>query len=427
MRSCKPPIESLLFTKLNLQHQSWICLPCLCQLSSIFVKTEMTTTTEAVLPYLGDQPYIRLYTLIMAVYALGQRMGSAFLPGGIHSLGVTMCERDWNVAHPPVIVPPPPAAEGEDGDADTIPDAYANVPRPEIPTKPVIFAAGADAATIALFKYHSDVYVAVDTAIQRMKEYVLAALGPMVTMALEDSVDDFASMSLLDIMQMLDDTYGTLRETDIHTLVAGLFEIIPADAEVLAACVRMNRTFRILERAGQPKSEQDKIGFLEHDTALLMGTQRCIMMYKERRPALHQRSFEGLVAHLRVHLPAQTVAAAGMQGGGTAHAATGPHPVLHIQPPQQVAHAVVYQPQQAHGAGRGGRGRGGRGGGGRLPPGRGGGRGAPLGPPGYCFWHGTGHSGITCRFMAVPENGFTDAMRRATGPCTLDGYEGHQA
>ncbi|KAJ1404284.1 hypothetical protein B484DRAFT_404847 [Ochromonadaceae sp. CCMP2298] len=149
--------------------------------------------------------------------------------------------------------------------------------------------------------------------------------------------------------------------------------------------------------------------------------ETCIADYEKKCIDAEPRTtgnYADLVTHVIAHAPRVTTSSGAM--------ITPP-----IAPPllteREQGYAAGLQAAALQAAGRGGGGRGG----GRQAQGRGRGRGdsAPAPLRAYCFVHGTrGHTGAQCRTMAkgAPEThpSFTDEMRAATGPCTIDGYPG---
>jgi hypothetical protein len=318
--------------------------------------------------------------------------------------------------------------ENEDG--DLVPAEF-----PELPVKPTR-PQGADATAAALQYYRDDskLFTDIHRSIAELKQEVLAtALGPIIVSELEGLPGGLAEQSLGDILVYLEETYGEPSEEDLNALDASLATPLSVLAGFRAFAPQLKLKITKMEQFGQPVSQLRQMQCLQSATKLFPSITEAIKDYKKSFPTISERSFDGMVAYIRKHVPQLTVADMGWAGHANS-TAPAPHapglltisdlvaeilPML-LQHMNTTAHAATSPAGRGHGpaaAGRGlaaGRGRGG---------GRGGRGGRGVAQP-YCFEHGyRGHIGEDCSVMTADPT-YTSAMKKATAPCTIDGYHG---
>jgi hypothetical protein len=314
-------------------------------------------------------------------------------------------------------------------DGNDVPQEY-----PVLPAKPNAPAPGASATTLELYREHVKIFFAVRQGITALRLKLLGAVGDVIRDELRALPGGLAAQDLPAILQYLDTHYGAPSEDDLNTLTATLRGKFASVATFRSDAPKMAITFQKLERFGHTVSPLDQMNYLQSAVDLLPPIVEALKDYKKTSPVHNNRSFDGMVAYVKTHVSLTTAGSVGYAGAAVAE----PLSVASIVDallPRLVEHfagagmsAVGRSDTGGRGGGRGGRGTPGRGTAGRGVAGRGGaGHGSstdPLTAKKYCFHHGYGHSGSKCRVMAV-DTSYTDAMKAATAPCTLDGYEGH--
>jgi len=324
---------------------------------------------------------------------------------------------------------------GEDG--ETKPQEY-----PKLPSKPTRPAASASAATLEFYREEAKVFLAVRSGITAVRNKLLASVGQVISDELRLlRAGELASLTLPDILEYLDETYGEPSEEELTSLTATLTDKFTAVATFRADAPKMKLTFFKLADFGQEISEMQKMTYLQEAVQFLPPIVEAIKDYKKEVASLKSRSFDDMVTYIKAHVPLTTAGIMSYVGSAVTRNTTaavsgasttigGHHPtaseIADELYPRLVAHyAAAGFGRAPTAAGRGdGRGRG---------PGRAGGkagRGLPAPaaiPPRkkpYCFFHGCiGHAGEDCEYMEA-DHTFTAAMKRATEPCNIDGWEG---
>ncbi|KAJ1406435.1 hypothetical protein B484DRAFT_456821, partial [Ochromonadaceae sp. CCMP2298] len=301
-------------------------------------------------------------------------------------------------------------------------------PFPTLPTKPAALAGNANAAAVQIHKDAMQRFNDVTQALKEVRKAVLASLGGTITTALKGLPGGLRAQKLPEILLYLEQHHGTFSADDIRNLArkcrAATFTTpatFPADAAQLhLLCTQLAK---IGPSHAIPALEQ--IDILWEGTRTMPSIQTCIADYEKKCIDAEPRTtgnYADLVTHVIAHAPRVTTSSVGYSG-----AMVTPPTAPPLLTEREQGYAAGLQTAALQAAGRGGGGRGG----GHQAQGRSRGRGdsAPAPLRAYCFVHGTrGHTGAQCRTMAkgAPEThpSFTDEMRAATGPCTIDGYPG---
>lgn len=324
--------------------------------------------------------------------------------------------------------------ESEEADED---GSFPALPYPKLPSKPARPAANASAATLEFYKEESRIYLAVRQGVTALRNKLLASVGEVILDELRSlQAGGLATLTLQDILVYLDSNYGEPSEDDLKELSANLSNKFTAVATFRSDAPKMKATFQKLSDFGQEVSALQKMTYLQDATDLLPPIVEALKDYKKEVTSVKLRSFDDMVAYVKQHVPLTTAGSASYVGATVvATRSTTTTPNAKAPPTASEIADELFPRFLAHFAGagvsslagRGGNGgRTGRGGGRGNGDGRGG-RGAPAANKKvkkYCFWHGYGgHHGIDCNDMAADPS-FTEEMKNATAPCTIDGYHG---
>lgn len=390
----------------------------------------MNPDQDILLVSLADNPSQHLDDFRVSLDELASSLCRQFYPvRGLLELQVSRTQAQFQELHLGEV--------NEDG--EFIPQVF-----PPLPEAPAALANNANPVAVANHTLAYKKVEAVHVALGSMKTKVLAACGKTISAELRGLPGGISGISLADILQYLEEHYGVATESDIDRLNDLLAVPFVSTNSFRAEAAQMKITFSKLVRFGQPIAELAKMKYLAKATLLFPDIVEGIKDYKKSNAVLAERSFEGMVTYINLHVPTVTTGDMGYVGVAIA----GP-----LQPPITATDAVAIQaaalvqaalplllqhfanlavgvpaaqvaPQQSSGR-RGGGGQAGRGGrGGGRAAGRG--RGPPGLQPHYCFAHGWQHShaGPTCLVM-INDPTYTPDMRNATAPAFIGGYQGH--
>lgn len=330
----------------------------------------------------------------------------------------------------------------------TVDGVVVPIVRIALPTEPV--RPGANAAHNSVLFYFEDLrkYHDILSEYEAYRVAVLSACGVIIGRELSDRPGGLSAQTLPLILKYLQETYGIPTEEDFLRVRAAIRSPFSLPSAFRSDVATLSPLFEFLAHNGQPLSELDKMITLEENTIRFEAISSAIRKYKAANPAIENRSFRAMVTYVTVHAHLQTAGELGYVASihpvpsnatttsvnnadlsGTIYT---PHGVTDIDAlfTRLTDHFAGIARGQQRGSGRGhstsgNHYRGGRGGG------RGRGRGGQPAPPPtikpYCFAHGcTGHWGSECRTMHNDPS-YTQAMKNATSPMRIDGYDGHTA
>jgi hypothetical protein len=320
-------------------------------------------------------------------------------------------------------------------------------PRRAIPMRPVRPPGNAPAAQLAFYREDIELAIRVAVAITKLRDMLLVACGPVIRAQLSTGVGGIAQQTLPMIMQHLETKYGTMTGDDLKELRAKLRTPFTTPANFIKEISKFKLNLTALTTAGDNMSQPQLIEILEEATITVVGFPTIIARYKRRVPILLNQRLDDLSDAIETEMVTNTTKDAKYANSASIIDEEGTENVayatsqLSINETLKLINARLDTMESTIRAtpGGGGRGRGsggaGRGRGDGRGPGRGGaaGRGRGPGTPAtprtehYCFKHGTQHShaGTDC-YVMKRDPSYTQPMKDATAPCTIDGYEGEK-
>jgi hypothetical protein len=307
-----------------------------------------------------------------------------------------------------------------------------------VPPRP---AGNVTAANLAFHNLDVKLANQVAAAMTTLRDLILVACGPIIRSQLSTEVGGIAEQSLPMIMKHLEAKYGTMTGDDLKQLRALLTKPFTTPANFVQEMSKFKLNLAALTAAGDNMSQTQLIEILTEATLTVVGFPTIIARYKRRVPIVLNWRLDDLSEVIEAEMEEITTRDANYANSATimdetvANAAS----QLSISETLKLINArldtmeATFHTNPGGGRGRGsggaGRGRGdGRGPGRGGTAGRGRGTGTPVpGPPNYCFKHGTqrSHTGNDC-YVMKRDPSYTQQMKDATAPCTIDGYEGEK-
>lgn len=327
---------------------------------------------------------------------------------GFDLSGLLLTEAEWTLRNPPI-------------------DAVA---QPRCPPFPARLAANANIAANTNWKYDNDLAASAKALCTALKGIILATAGAAIDREYADPIRGHIDHEIHQIMAFIKLGYGTVNEADIKRLKEDL--IIDTTKSWRDNVGKFKAIFTQLEPVGLFTTDFDKRAALDN---AIDKTQYAHLLagYKNETPNIGDRTFDAESSYIELresNISASAVGFAGSVESSPAFLAISAELASMKEIVSTIAAASIKPAAPANYAGQGGRGgRGGRDGGrnqGRGAGRGGGGRGFAQPVVYYCFEHGyhKGHMGTTCRNMAIDPS-YTQAMKDATGPCKIGGYDGH--
>lgn len=329
------------------------------------------------------------------------------------------------------------------------PPVRVPTPRPQLPVRPARPGGNAPAATVTMYNLDLQVYNDVMRAMGHLRLQVLQACGTTICEELNNLAGGLPAQSLPQILTYLETRYGTPNEHDYAVLQGSLNTKFTSAETFRDEAPRMNTVFIKLAKSGQPLSELQKIRHLELATHLLPSIVAAIREYKRVDDDVSTWSFDDLVTYILRHAPhLMTSSDLGYVNHATSAGAVPAltpsimHSSSDFTALSSALQAILPTMLQEHLAAntsrttrvndnaartrtaqaRSGNQQSGTNNNRTRTAGGGPRRRAPNRP--YCFEHGYGtHTGLECRTMQG-NAAYSDAMRNASGPATIDGYLG---
>ena len=328
---------------------------------------------------------------------------------GFDLSGLLLTDAEWTLRHPPI----------------------AGEPQPRRPPFPARLAGIANHTANTNWKYDNDLAAASKALCSQLKGLILTTASTVIDHEYADPVRGHIDHEIHDIMAYIKRGYGTVNESDIKRLKEDLvFDMTKSWRENVG---KFRAIFTQLGAVGLFTTDFDKRAALDN---AIDKTQYAHLLaaYKNDTPVLANRTFEAECSYIELresNISASAVGFAGSVESSPAFLAISAELASMRDIMSTMAAASINPVAPTNYAGQGGRsGRSGRSGG--RNQGRGAGRGAGRGgaghglaQPNYCFLHGyhQRHMGTTCRDMAADPS-YTQAMKDATAPCKIGGYDG---
>jgi len=403
---------------------------------------EMTTASLAITP-LGSEPRVNLETFRDSATVFAGTKCTAHHPDGLNIYHPTKTNREYDALK--LVQKDEHGQPVLDEHEHTIP-----LPRKAYPGKPER-PHGANAAVLHFYKEDMIHANEVAVGITALRTAVLIAAGPIINAELSAEPGGIAAKSLAEILQHIDTHYGILAAEDIKKLRFRISDyVFRSPANFTEDAANFHLLVATLAKGGEAMTQTNLMEIFTENTKGMVGFPEIIARYKRKVKNLVDRNVKDLTDQVRLEM--SVITTSGMQYAnncGTDNAEDDMiNQVLAMSNAAAQSNAAHFadalkkigdridtmesRGQSGSNPDRGGgkrntRGdRGGRGTGGRGGTGRGSGPGTTeTRASHYCFEHGKNrtHAGTDCKVMQHDKS-YTDAMKSATGPCTLSGWEG---
>jgi len=381
---------------------------------------------------LGDSPRLNYGLLKTDLRDLAATCAIEFYPAaGLNTFFITLTDVEYAALH--LIV--------RDNAGDPVLDQHGleqPIAREVLPNIPAIHAANATNAQVNIYEHDRALYKCVVLAITKLREKLLEAVG-QTTRNMISTLDDggIATKTLPRILLYLEQEYGTPTPEDLTVLHARLDAPFTTATAFPAESSQLLLNIAALTRGGDALSEAQKVRILKSAIANVAGTPSIVARYNRVHKAVTEQTLARLITMIKEDLPTSTIT-----DMGYANSAGQSEMQILKQEVKELKNLLVKAGQAQGKNANGGRG-GGRGGGGKGPGAGGGRHGGRLSGRGhtptaappttqahgtrpYCFAHGhKGHVGTDCNLMYA-ESGYTEAMKKATGPCIIAGWVGSE-
>ena len=337
-------------------------------------------------------------------------------------------------------------------------------PRHPVPVKPERPRGNVGAPQLAFWKADELCHARVAVGTIKLRKEILIAIGQVCRDDLSTGPGGISAQSLSMILRHLELKYGTLTEKDIKHLRGKLSDKFTTPAKFTQEASKFKTVAAALEAGGGHMNQTQLIEIFTEATLAVVGIPSIIARYKRRVAGIPDRLLNDMMEQIENELPLITTSDA-MFANATqqllipsevdnwANATTkNDTTTSNMTSSAQLGELLKSVNERLNsmestlrtaGRGSGGRGAGragrgdGRGAGRGGAAGRGAGRGGTTSqerPTVYCFEHGfqrshTGedchrsHTGEDCHRMKT-DTTYTQDMKTATGPCTINGYEG---
>jgi hypothetical protein len=127
---------------------------------------------------------------------------------------------------------------------------------------------------------------------------MINSLSPDIAAMLRDPIHGFAKLDPAEIMQNLEQEFGTITEKDIAAIRVMAQEDIISASKLPGKTAKMRQRFGQLANSGQPLSQHDQIRILTVAVARFPAATTCVVAYKTEVPRLQDRSFNEMVNYL---------------------------------------------------------------------------------------------------------------------------------
>jgi hypothetical protein len=131
-----------------------------------------------------------------------------------------------------------------------------------------------------------------------IKAAMINSLSPDIAAMLRDPIHGFAKLGPAEIMQKLEQEFGTMTEKDIAAIRVMAQEDIISASELPGKTAKMRQRFGQLANAGQPLSQHDQMHILTVAVARFSAATTCVVAYKTEVPRLQDRSFNEMVNYV---------------------------------------------------------------------------------------------------------------------------------
>eukprot|EP01034_Spumella_vulgaris_P021900 gene21900-27977_t len=275
---------------------------------------------------LGTSPALNHGDFLLSLDVLSACLCREHFPNGLLSLFISYTPARFDAL----------GQTEDDGNGNDVAMAF-----PALPTKPVRPAANASSASIAFYHEDTILYTSVTGSISLVRNRVLEALGDIIRTELMGLPGGLALQTLPDILQYLEDVYGTPDEQDLRVLLGRLTNKFVSAASFRSEAPKMKLIFDQLALHEQPISELEQQTYLQEATELIPAIVEAIKEYKRENRSIQDRSFSGMVAHIKTYLPAATASDLGYVGATVVPPAQQPVPPLGVPlaPPAAVVPA----------------------------------------------------------------------------------------
>ena len=346
----------------------------------------------------AENPHLYFQSFKQEIDDASAVLWTGFDLDSLYSTGITLCNAEWNIIHPPLV-------DAEDPHA-----APTVVPRP-YPRNPPMHSNNAVAAVISVNKMEQTKFQAFSLACASLKSAILIAIGPTVRATIAHPTTGTIHLTVQDIVESLTISYGGTSTQVLSQLSDSLLNKFISDASFYSSAVTMSTTFARLAVNGSPKSEFDKLAILRAACSNIPASLASIDFYLSTHLARADQSFSRVTEHVRVHGP--TIPTSNSNGFAAAASVNDKDRVQRLEAEIASLQASLASAKQQplkmdrqHTRGRGGKG----------------GRGKDTRDISlYCFYHGySGHRGSDCKCMAGNAE-YTDVQRQATSPSSVRG------
>lgn len=349
------------------------------------------------------------------IFTACTKIGAEIYVGGMRSRGLHLSTAEWAAAHPPV-----PDANGHLQPVQRDPD----------PVMPVIPDVNATAAVSTHYTRMNEKYKIHVAGINKLHSMILDSFNGAMFKETEDTVNNtgHADRSVEFLISYIVTTYGGATADTLKTHKASLLLPIESEEEVASGFNRFIADFNALANINQAKCTSDQLEIVTTACSALPNVMHAIQLYNERVTNISLRNVADMKVFVVEQQPNFSTYSAGYVGSvKTSPAAPQQADVIAQAVAKGIAQGLSLMRAEllkSSGVVDGTR------------------PGAPA-PPGlqqpkkkpkadktvayYCFFHGAGHSGGHCNWMA-PERSteFTDAQRACTIPGQfIDGKRGH--
>jgi hypothetical protein len=294
---------------------------------------------------------------------------------GLFSTGITFTDDEWNGAN--------------------------DTPRP-YPANPVFPGPAPDGGIqLALARYTQDVknYETFKLAAAALQQAIIVAVGTTIQMELaslpQALLGNFNLLSITDILQYLDATYGTHTAASIAHLHSELIFRFESADTFASDSSKLSQLYDQLDRAYQGESMAKKMSQLHENSQHIPGMIETFRAYHAANPTLATRTLADAIAFVAIHLPTYqpTTGSAGFTAAITSD----------TKPQDQTSRIKELEAQLAAAT---------------KPAGE---KSKPRNQSLFCFHHGVGtHKGSDCKFMAANPTNFTTNMKAARSKAWAD-------
>jgi hypothetical protein len=287
---------------------------------------------------------------------------------GMLNVGIGMTTAAWNRDHP-----------GE--------------PRPAPMVKPVL-AGGAGVAEREAHKAAIEEWNIYVDALKDLKESIIADLSPALKKATWHVATGHRNMSITDFLDFLHVRFGVASDVNLKKTKKLIAIPWTSEADLEAQCELYKGHHAKLDALNQPRCQSDKLEVFETVTATLTNVVYYLRKYYEDTHDINARTLEGAMTYILDQERAGlfTSQSQNWAGGATAADVTTTSEAA-IQRRIDAAVKLALQKQKGE----------------RVPS--------------WCFKHGVGHPGTTCKFMLASPHFFTKEFLNATHECTIKGLK----